>query len=77
MITKSTLRFIGAVLLGLVGLGMASGSGGGFGIVLVAIAFVWGVIELFLLSALLLLYGVSGIVHDIGATQDRDPWNRW
>ena len=29
------------------------------------------------LSALLFLYGISGLVHDIGATQDRDYWNRW
>lgn len=48
-----------------------------FGIALLGIGFVWGTILLFVLSAQLLLYGVSGILHDIKATQEHDPWNRW
>ncbi len=47
------------------------------GIILLGVGFVWGTILLFVLSAQLLLYGLSGIAHDIGQAQERDPWKRW
>ena len=79
MIRRSLFRLLCAGGLGLFGASLLTGdsSGGGVGVALLAVAGVWGFLELFILSALLFLYGISGLVHDIGATQDRDPWNRW
>ena len=78
MIRRSLFRLLCAGGLGLFGASLLTGdSSGGPGVALLAVAGIWGLIELFILSALLFLYGISGLVHDIGATQDRDPWNRW
>jgi hypothetical protein len=64
---------------GLVLLGVLAGpaSGNGMAVLLVGAGFVWGIVELFILSALLFTYGLSGIVHDIGAINEHDPWHRW
>jgi len=45
--------------------------------ILLGVAFLWGCVEVLVLCSLLLAYFVTGFVHDIGATQDRDPWGRW
>ena len=78
MITGTILRLFaagGLCLLGLATLG--GGSGSAIGIGLLAVGFIWGTILLFVLSAQLLEYGLSGIVHDINRNQEHDPWNRW
>ena len=78
MIKRSLFRLLCAGGLGLFGGSLLTGdSSGGLGVALLAVAGIWGLLELFILSALLFLYGISGLVHDIGATQDRDYWNRW
>ena len=78
MIKRSLFRLLCAGGLGLLGASVLTGdSSGGVGAALVVVAGLWGLLELFILSGLLFLYGISGLVHDIGATQDRDPWHRW
>ena len=78
MIKRSLFRLLCAGGVGLFGASLlTSDSSGGPGVALVVVAGIWGLLELFILSALLFLYGISGLVHDIGATQGRDPWNRW
>ncbi|CAN5649943.1 hypothetical protein BH20CHL7_BH20CHL7_16500 [soil metagenome] len=78
MITGTLLRLLAAG--GLMLLGVASFGGGtvsALGFVLLAVGFVWGTILLFVLSAQLFMYGITGIAHDIGLSQEDDPWNRW
>ncbi len=78
MIRGTILRLFGAGGLCLLGLAtFAGGSSSGIGILLLAVGFIWGTILLFVLSAQLLEYGLSGIVHDINGDQEHDPWNRW
>ncbi len=78
MILKSFLRLLCAGGLCLLSFAFLSpGGDNGLAAMIAIVGIVWGIIELFILSGLLLLYGVSGIVHDIGAINERDPWNRW
>jgi membrane-bound ClpP family serine protease len=46
-------------------------------VVLLCAGALWGLVELFILSALLFTYGVSGFIHGIGAINQHDPWHRW
>ncbi len=75
MIVKSFLRRPCAGGLVLLGAGAAS-SGSGSGIVIAPAGLPWGIGEPFILSALLMAYGLGGLAHDIGATNERDPWGR-
>jgi hypothetical protein len=78
MIRASFLRLLGAAGLCLLGFALSSpgGDNGAAALVLVA-GMAWGVIELFILSGLLFIYGVSGLAHDIRSINDNDPWHRW
>ncbi len=48
-----------------------------FGVLLAIVGLGWGLIELFILSALLLTYGLSGFIHDLDEINRHDPWHRW
>ena len=78
MILKSFVRLLCAGGLCLLSFAFASpDSDNGLAVVIVMVGIVWGVIELLILSGLLFMYGVTGLIHDIGAINERDPWNRW
>jgi hypothetical protein len=78
MIKRSIFRLLCAGGLGLLGVSLLSGdSGSAFGAGFIVGAAVWSLLELFILSALLFFYGITGLAHDIGAAQEHDPWHRW
>jgi len=78
VIKGTILGLFGACGVGLLGLLMLMDSSSNvIGVLLLCVGFVWGTVLLFVLSAQLLMYGLTGIAHDIGAAHDRDPWNRW
>ena len=77
MIKRCLARMGIAALVGGFGVALSLGTVNGIGVLLMGIGAVWFILEMFILSALLFMYGVTGIAHDIGASQDRDPWNRW
>lgn len=65
----------GLCLLGLLLLG--SGGWVALSAAMLIVGGVWVAIELLVLGGLLLVYGLTGLAHDIGANSDRDPWHRW
>jgi hypothetical protein len=77
MISASILRLLSAGGSCLLGFALSSpgGDNGLAALVLVA-GMAWGIIELFILSGLLFIYGVSGLAHDIRSINDHDPWHR-
>ena len=78
MIRASFVRLLLAGGLCLLGFALSSPGGDKTLAVTVLVAgMIWGVIEMFILAGLLFIYGVSGLVHDIGAINNHDPWNRW
>ena len=78
MIKRTILRLLGAGVLGLLGLGFLAGDTDNvFAMGMIVVAFLWGTVEMFILSAQLLMYGLSGIIHDLDQSQRHDPWNRW
>jgi hypothetical protein len=78
MILASFLRLLGAGGLCLLAFALSSpGGDNAFAALVLVAGMAWGVIEVFILSGLLFIYGVSGLIHDIGAINDHDPWHRW
>ena len=78
MIKRTLFRLLCAIGIGLLGVFRGtSGSIDGLTAALLFVGTVWGFFELFLLLAILFFYGITGLAHDIGAAQDRDPWGRW
>lgn len=78
MIKRTILRLLSAGGLGLFGLLILAGDTSNVvAIGMLAVGFVWGTIELFVLSTQLLMCGLTGIAHDNDQAQKHDPWNRW
>jgi hypothetical protein len=81
MIRASLLRLLLAGGLAPLGLLLSTpnqwGEPNGLGVLLGLAGIVWGIVEMFILAALLFTYGLSGIAHDIGSINDHDPWHRW
>ena len=77
MIRRCFVRLLCAGGLVLLGVLAGPGSGNGMAVLLMGAGFVWGIVELFVLSALLFTYGISGLFHDIGSMQGHDLWHRW
>ena len=78
MIRASFARLLLAGGLCLLGVALSTPSGdNSLAVIALVIGAVWGVIEVFILAGLLFIYGVSGLIHDIGAINDHDPWHRW
>jgi hypothetical protein len=78
MIRLSLLRLLlaGALMASSL-LFYSPGGNNGLAVLLVVVGGGWGLIELFIFSFLLMAYGITGIVHDVGAMNERDPWHRW
>ena len=78
MIRASFLRLLCAGGLCLLALALPSPDGdNSLAAIALVVGAVWGVIEMFILAGLLFIYGVSGLIHDIGSINDHDPWHRW
>lgn len=78
MIKETLLRLVIAWTMAAAGVGLlANDLNNLLGIALFGLGFVWGTLLLFFLSFQLLVYGLSGIIHDIDENRKRDRWNRW
>jgi hypothetical protein len=81
MILRCFVRLLFAGGLALLGLLLAVqnqwGEPNDVGVLLGIVGIGWGIVEMFILSALLFTYGITGLFHDIGQSQDHDPWHRW
>jgi hypothetical protein len=78
MIRATLLRLVVAWGMALAGAGlMANDLDNLLGLGLLVVGFIWGTVLLFVLAGQLLVFGLSGLLHDIDTTRERDPWNRW
>ena len=78
MIRASFLRLLCAGGLCLLAVGLSSPTGdNGLAVMALVVGAGWGVIEMLILAGLLFIYGVSGLIHDIGSINGHDPWHRW
>jgi hypothetical protein len=78
VIRASIVRLLLAGGLILIGLAIYRPDGDdGVAYLLMLIGIGWGLLELLILCGLVFMYGVSGLIHDASAVDERDPWHRW